>query len=123
MKKIITVLMVFMVATSMFAEIKVLFNNKIENRIGYTVTLYKQQDYPELTTDEEILYIADKFSKIIKTEEKELEFITYDIMKLDKYAKEYNVYYIADHKLDWVIFFIKVNDETQAVIYYKIRTK
>lgn len=125
MKKIITVLMVLMVATSMFAdaEIKVLFNNKIENRIGYTVTLYKQQDYPELTTDEEILYIADKFSKIIKTEEKELEFITYDIMKLDKYAKEYNVYYIADHKLDWVIFFIKVNDEAQAVIYYKIRTK
>ena len=30
MKKIITVLMVLMVATSVFAETKVLFNNKID---------------------------------------------------------------------------------------------
>ena len=123
MKKIITVLMVLMVATSVFAETKVLFNNKIEERIGYTDTSYKQTDFPELTTVEEILYIADELSKIIKTEEKELEFITYDIMKLDKYAKEYNIYYIADNKLDWAIFFIKMNYETQAVIYYKIKAK
>lgn len=121
MKKIITVLLSLMVATSMFAETKVLFNNKIENRIGYTDTSYKQKDFPELTTVEEILYIADEFSKIIKIEEKELEFITYDIMKLDKYAKEYNIYFIADNKLDWAMFFIKMNDETQAVIYYKIK--
>lgn len=121
MKKIITVLMVLMVATSMFAETKILFNNKIEERVGYTDTSYKQTDFPELTTDEEVLYIADEITKKIKTEEKELEFITYDFVKLDKYAKEYNIYYIADNKLDWAIFFIKMNDETQAVIYYKIK--
>ena len=123
MKKIITVLMVLMVATSMFAETKVLFNNKIEERVAYTDTSYKQTDYPELTTVEEILYIADELSKIIKTEEKELELITYDIMKLDKYAKEHNLYFIVDNKLDWAMFFIKMNDETQAVIYYKIKAK
>ena len=121
MKKIITVLMVLMVATSMFAETKVLFNNKIEERVAYTDTSYKQKVFPELTTDEEVLYIADELSKIIKDEEKELEFITYDFMKLDKYAKEYNFYCIADNKLDWAIFFVKMNDETQAVIYYKVK--
>ena len=57
MKKIIAVLMVLMVATSMFAETKVLFNNKIEERIAYTDTSYKQKDFPELTTDEEVLYM------------------------------------------------------------------
>ena len=123
MKKIITVLMVLMVATSMFAETKVLFNNKIEERIACTDTSYKQADFPKITTVEEVLYIADELSKIIKTEEKELEFITYDFVKLDKYAKEYNVYTIADNKLDWFIVFIKMNDETQAVIYYKVNTK
>ena len=123
MKKIITVLLSLMVATSMFAETKVLFNNKIEERVAYTDTSYKQTDFPKLTTVEEVLYIADELSKIIKNEEKELEFITYDFVKLDKYAKEYNLYYIADNKLDWAMFFIKMNDETQAVIYYKINTK
>lgn len=121
MKKIITVLMVLMVATSMFAETKVLFNNKIEERVAYTDTSFKQPVFPELTTDEEILYIAYELSKKIKTEEKELEFITYDFVKLDKYAEKYNVYCIADNKLDWAIFFIKMNDEKQAVIYYKIK--
>lgn len=122
MKKIITVLMVLMVATSMFAETKVLFNNKIEERVAYTDTSFKKQTvFPELTTDEEILYIADELSKKIKIEEKELEFITYDFVKLDKYAKEYSFYFIADNKLDWAILFIKMNDETQAVIYYKIK--
>ena len=123
MKKIITVLMVLMVATSMFAETKILFNNKIEERVAYTDTSYKRTDFPKLTTDEEILYIAGELSKTIETEEKELEFIAYDFVKLDKYAKEYNLYWIADNKLDWAILFIKMYDETQAVIYYKINTK
>ena len=123
MKKIIAVLMVLMVATSMFARTKVLFNNRAEERIACTDTSYKQVDFPKLITVEEILYIADELSKTIKTEEKELEFITYDFVKLDKYAKEYNVYCIADNKLNLLIFFIKMNDEIQAEITYNVRAK
>ena len=122
MKKIITVLMVLMVATSMFAETKVLFNNKIEERVARTDTSCKQKDFPKITTDEEVLYIADELSKKLKNEEYELEFITYDFVKLDKYAKEYNIYFISDNKLDWLMIFIKINDEKQAVIYYKLIT-
>ena len=120
MKKIITVLMVLMVATSVFAETKVLFNNKIEERIAYTDTSYKQKDFPKITTDEEVLYIADELSKVMKTKEKKFGLITYDIMKLDKYTKENNIYYVVDSKLDWLTIFIKMGDEKQAVIYYKV---
>ena len=121
MKKIITVLMVLMVATSMFAETKVLFNNKIEERIAYTDTSYKQTDFPKITTEEELLYIAAELSINMETKEKKFEFITYDLVELDKYAKEYNFYYIADIKLDWLIFFLKISNETQAVVYYKVK--
>ena len=121
MKKIITVLMVLMVAASMFAEEKILFNNKIEERVAYANTSYKQVDFPKITTEEELLYIADEVSKNIETIEKKFEFITYDLVELDEYAKEYNFYYIADNKLYWLIYFIKISDETQAVIYYKVK--
>ncbi len=121
MKKIITVLMVLMVATSMFAETKVLFNNKIEERIACADTSYKEIDFPKLTTDEEVLYIADELSKRMKSKEKELEFITYDFVKLDKYAKEYNLYYVVDSKLCWITIFIRIDGETQAVVYYKVK--
>ena len=121
MKKIITVLMVLMVATSVFAEEKILFNNKIEERVAYANTSYKQVDFPKITTEEELLYIADEVSKNIETIEKKFEFITYDLVELDEYAKEYNFYYIADNKLYWLIYFIKISDETQAVIYYKVK--
>lgn len=134
MKKIITVLMVLMVATSMFAETKVsdlfpsggetktLFKNEIEERVAYTDTSYKQLDYEKITTDE-IISIIDDPSEEMEFEGCELELITYDIMKLDKYAKEYNLYYVVDSKLNRITIFIRTDEETQAVIYYKIKTK
>ena len=42
MKKIITVLMVLMVATSMFARTKVLFNNRVEECAATTDTGWKK---------------------------------------------------------------------------------
>lgn len=130
MKKIITVLMVLMVATSMFAETKVsdlfpsggetkeLFKNEIEERVAYADTSYKQLDYEEITTDE-IIDIIDKPE--MEFEGCELELITYDFVKLDNYAKEYNLYYVVDSKLCWITIFIRIDGETQAVIYYKVK--
>ena len=132
MKKIITVLMVLMVATSMFAETKVsdlfpsdgeikeLFKNEIEERVAYTDTSYKQMDYEKITTDE-IISIIDKPSEEMEFEGYELELITYDIMKLDEYAKEYNLYYVEDYKLGWITIFIRIDGETQIVVYYKMK--
>ena len=122
MKKIITVLMVLMVATSMFARTKVLFNNKIENRIGYADTSYKEMDFEKLTT-EEIISIIDETSKEIKIGECELEYITNDFPKLDKYAKKYNIYYVVDYNLCWITIFIRIDGEKQMVVYYKVKAK
>lgn len=129
MKKIITVLMVLMVATSMFAETKVsdlfpsgetktLFKNEIEERVAYADTSCKEMDYEKITTDE-IIDIIDKPG--MEFEGYELELITYDFVKLDKYAKEYNLYYVLDYKLCWITIFIRINDEAQIVVYYKMK--
>ena len=130
MKKIITVLMVLMVATSMFAETKVsdlfpsdgetktLFKNEIEERVAYADTSCKEMDYEKITT-EEIISIIDKPG--MEFEGYEVELITYDFMKLDNYAKEYNVYYVLDYKLCWLTIFIRINDEAQVVAYYKLK--
>ena len=122
MKKIITVLMILMVATSVFAKTKVLFNNKKENRIGYADTSYKEMDFEKLTTDE-IISIIDELSKKVKIGECYLEYITNDFPKLDKYAEKYNVYWVIDYNLCWLTIFVKIKDETQLVEYYKIKIK
>lgn len=122
MKKIITVLMVLMVATSVFARTKVLFNNKKENRIGFADTSYKEMDFEKLTI-EEIISIIDELSKEIKIGECYLEYITNDFTKLDKYAEKYNIYYVVDYNLCWITMFVKIKEDVQLVTYYKIKIK
>ena len=122
MKKIITVLMVLMVATSMFARTKVLFNNRAEECAAITDTGWKKigKDFQ----NKPIEYVLDYFNVCVKyIEDYELTFSKYSIEPLDKYAKTYIVYYVGDYNYSWFRYIVKLNDEKQLEITYNMKTK
>ena len=122
MKKIITVLMVLMVATSMFARTKVLFNDRAEECAAITDTGWKKigKDFQ----NKPIEYVLDYFNVCVKyIEDYELTFSKYSIEPLDKYAKTYIVYYVGDYNYSWFRYIVKLNDEKQLEITYNMKTK
>ena len=93
MKKIITVLMVLMVATSMFAKPIVL-----KSDVGFLVANdeRKPNDFSG-KSDEEIL------SLILECMPKEINgrkpiYLKHEITKIDEYAKKYNNYIAVDYE-------------------------
>ena len=122
MKKIITVLMVLMVATSMFAETKVLFNNRAEECAATTDTGWKKigKDFQNKPIED----ILDYFNASVKyIEEYELTLSRYNVEQLDKYAEKYNVYYVCDYNYSWFRYIVKLNDKEQLEITYNMKTK
>ena len=122
MKKIITVLMVLMVATSMFARTKVLFNNRAEECAATTDTDWKK--IGKMFQNKSIEDIIDYFNICVKyTEEYELTFSKYNVEQLDMFAEKYNVYYVCDYNYKWFRYIVKLNDKEQLEITYNIKTK
>ena len=116
MKKIITVLMVLMVATSMFARTKVLFNNRAEECAATTDTGWKK--IGKMFQNKSIEDIIDYFNK-----DADLTFYKYNIEQLDMFAKKYNIYYVCDYNYSWFRYIVKLNDKEQLEIVYNIRAK
>ena len=122
MKKIITVLMVLMVATSMFASTRVLFNNRAEECAAVTDTGWKK--IGKNFQNKPIEDIIDYFNACVKyTEEYELTFSKYNVEQLDMFAKKYNVYYVGDYNHTWFRYIVKLNDKEQLEITYNMKTK
>ena len=122
MKKIITVLMVLMVATSVFARTKVLFNNIAEECAAATDTGWKK--IGKNFQNKPIENIIDYFNACVKyTEKYEITFSKYNVEQLDKYAEKYNVYYVCDYNYSWVRYIVKMNDKEQLEITYNMKTK
>ena len=93
MKKIITILMVLMVATSMFAKSVVL-----KSDVGFLVAddERKPHDFSG-KSDEEILTL------ILSCMPKEINgrkpvYLNHEITKIDEYAKKYNNYIVVDYE-------------------------
>ena len=125
MKKIITVLLSLMVATSMFARTKVLFNNRAEKYAAITNTSWKK--IGKNFQNKPIEDVLDYFNACAKcaeyTEEYELTFSKYNVEQLDKYAEKYNVYYVGDYNYNWFRYIVKLNDKEQLEITYNMKTK
>ena len=122
MKKIITVLMVLMVATSMFARTKVLFNNRAEKCVVATDTDWKKTG--KIFQNKPIENIIDCFNVCAKyTEEYELTFSKYNVEQLDKYTEKYNIYYVCDYNISWFRYIVKLNDKEQLEITYNMKAK
>ena len=122
MKKIITVLMVLMVAASVFARTKVLFNDRAEECAAITDTGWKKFDL--FFQNKSIEDVLDYFNVCVKyIEDYELTFSKYSIEPLDKYAKKYIVYYVGDYNYSWFRYIVKLNDEKQLEITYNMKTK
>ena len=122
MKKIITILMVLMVATSMFARTKVLFNNRAEECAATTDTGWKK--IGKIFQNKSIEDILDYFNACVKyAEEYELTFSKYNVEQLDMFAKKYNVYYVGDYNSKWFRYIVKLNDKEQLEITYNMKTK
>ena len=122
MKKIITVLMFLMVATSMFARTKVLFNNIAEECAVITDNGWKK--IGKNFQNKPIEDIIDYFNACVKYIEKyEITFSKYNIEQLDKYAEKYNVYYVCDYNYNWIRYIVKLNDKEQLEITYNMKTK
>ena len=122
MKKIITVLLSLMVATSMFARTKVLFNNRAEKYAAITNTSWKK--IGKNFQNKPIEDVLDYFNACAKyTEKYELTFSKYNVEQLDKYAEKYNVYYVGDYNYNWFRYIVKLNDKEQLEITYNMKTK
>ena len=123
MKKIITVLMVLMVATSMFAKSKILFDNRAEKCIAYSDTMFKEMDgcFKNMPI-KEIVDLVNKQTEDVN-KKFDLTFSKYNIKQLDKYAKKYNLYWITDYNINWVIYVVNLDDGRQMEITYNMKTK
>ena len=122
MKKIITILMVLMVATSMFARTKVLFNNRAEKCAALTDNSWKKTG--KNFQNKPIEDVLDYFNACVKYIEKyESTLSKYNVEQLDKYAEKYNVYYVYDYNFKWVRYIIKLNDKEQLEITYNMKAK
>lgn len=93
MKKIITVLMVLMVATSVFAKSVVLY---FDDSFLVADDERKPHDFSG-KSDEEILKL------ILECMPKEINgrkpvYLKHEITKIDEYAKKYNNYIVADYE-------------------------
>ena len=122
MKKIITILLSLMIATSMFARTKVLFNNRAEECVVATDTGCKK--IGKNFQNKPIEDIIDYFNACVKyTEGYELTFSKYNLEQLDKYAEKYNVYYVCDYNYSWFRYIVKLNDKEQLEITYNVRAK
>ena len=119
MKKIITVLMVLMIATSMFAKTKILFNSRAEECVICTDTLFKQMEgcYDGFSVEEIIEYVDTCFSKFYRTKGYNFKISKHSIEQTDKYAKKYYIYWVNDYSLNWVRYIIKLDNDKQLVIY------
>ena len=115
MKKIITVLMVLMVATSMFAKSIVL-----KSDIGFLVADDERKPYDfSGKSDEEILEL------ILVCMPKEINgrkpvYFKHEITKIDEYAEKYNNYIMVDYEQTVACLVENLSDGRMIVITYML---
>ena len=116
MKKIITVLMVLMVATSVFAKSIVL-----KSDVGFLVAddERKPNDFSGMS-DEEIL------SLILECMPKEINgrkpiYLSYKIEDIDKYAEKYNNYLLVDDEQTVMRLGENLSDGRMMIVNYMLK--
>lgn len=98
MKKIITVLMVLMVATSMFAKSVVLY---FDNSFLVADTKTKFHDFSGKSDEEILTQILSCMPK--ETGGRKHIYRRYEIKDIDKYAKKYNNYMLVNYEQTYLI--------------------
>ena len=116
MKKIITVLMFLMVATSMFAKSVVLY---FDDSFLVANDERKPTDFSGMS-DEEIL------SLILECMPKEINgrkpiYLKHEITKIDEYAKKYNNYIVVDYEQTVACLGENLGNGRMIVITYMLK--
>ena len=115
MKKIITVLMVLTVATSMFAKPIVL-----KSDVGFLVANdeRKPNDFSGMSDEEILALILECMPKEING--RKPVYLEHEITKIDKYAKKYNNYIAVDNEQTVACLGENLSDGRMIVITYML---
>lgn len=113
MKKIITVLMVLMVATSMFAKPIVL-----KSDVGFLVANdeRKPNDFSGMSDEEILALILECMPKEVNG--RKPIYLEHEITKIDEYAKKYNNYIMVNYEQTVACLGENLSDGRMMVITY-----
>ena len=115
MKKIITVLMVLMVATSVFAKPIVL-----KSDVGFLVANdeRKPNDFSGMSDEEILALILECMPKEING--RKPVYLKHEITKIDEYAEKYNNYIMVDYEQTVACVGENLSDGRMIVITYML---